>query len=209
MSFKEIWKCISRKSDFKKEINAIVKKLPSNEEVAKEVLTSFENHHTKVKFDADIKNSYYVFLNDTIYISDNRKDQNEYSRITLIVHEVIHSLQNKFLQWINFLASNIEILLFLVCCICTIIGKSFQILYFSYIGVFILTILARAILELHAVIKSIFDTEKYLTHKLKKEDLKKVMKGVKTNIIVLLPVFLISLFFWKFVRFAIVFYMYI
>ena len=57
--------------DRDKNLIKIASKIPQNKEVAQEILYIVGNNTTKIEQDKDIKNSYYVYLKDTIYLADN------------------------------------------------------------------------------------------------------------------------------------------
>lgn len=187
-----------------KELNNIIDTLPSNEEVAKQILRDFNNNSTKIKFDKDIKNSYYVYFKDTIYISDTSKN-NTYRRICLIAHECIHSIQSKILQKVNFILSNIEIISFIVCLIFLILTKS-EIPLFCYCAICILSIIPRFILEIDAIIKSLPVSQKYLNKYLDRVKCMQIFSVYKKQIYLLLPIAIISLFFEKIVRILFMFF---
>ena len=187
-----------------KELNNIIDTLPSNEEVAKQILRDFNNNSTKIKFDKDIKNSYYVYFKDTIYISDTSKN-NTYRRICLIAHECIHSIQSKILQKVNFILSNIEIISFIVCLIFLILTKS-EIPLCCYCAICILSIIPRFILEIDAIIKSLPVSQNYLNKYLDRVKCMQIFSVYKKQIYLLLPIAIISLFFEKIVRILFMFF---
>mgnify|MGYP005794088599 FL=1 len=65
----------------RKKIQDIIDKLPDNEIIAKEILAENNNTKTKIVLDGDIKNSYYIFLDDTICLSNKNKASTRYSRL--------------------------------------------------------------------------------------------------------------------------------
>ncbi|MEG1141203.1 MAG: hypothetical protein RSE41_01890, partial [Clostridia bacterium] len=79
-------------------MDQINNKLDDNITITKDILNLLDNKKTNVVIDEDIKNSYYVFFKDIIYLSNNN---NTYKRVCLIAHECIHSIQNKILQKVN------------------------------------------------------------------------------------------------------------
>ena len=66
MNFKEKFSSFDKKSKVFKELEESISKLPANEIIASEILKTLENNHTKIVLDEDIKNSYYVYLNDIL-----------------------------------------------------------------------------------------------------------------------------------------------
>lgn len=181
------------------ELKKIVKKLPDNDEVAFDILKSLGNNTTKIQKEKDFTNSYYVFLKDTIYLADNEKNNNGVSRICLLAHECKHSIQSKLLQWLNFVFSNIEMILFFVVFIINIFLKN-SVLMYIYLAVSALSILFRAILEFDAVLSSTKISKKYLDSKLTDEESRKLTNVYEKYTKKLLPLFGISLFGWKIIK---------
>lgn len=194
--------------DKKEELQKIVDKLPSNEVICKEILVDMGNGHTKLVLDNDIKNSYYVYLNDTIYLANNEKARNLYTRIVLISHECRHSLQSKILQNINFILSNIELILFVVAIILNIFKVFNLSMFIFYIAFLFLSVIPRFILEFDAVKSSIKIAKKYMESKIKKEKVEHIYDIFKFQINLLFPISLISLYFGRFFRILVVFLLY-
>lgn len=191
-----------------KELLEIVKKLPDNVKVTKEILDILGNNTTKVEQDKDIKNSYYVYLKDTIYLADNEKNNEGVARICLISHECKHSIQSKLLQKLNFVLSNIELIYFIISIILMIIFNS-KIVLFSYIAIAVLSIIPRTILEIDAVLSSANIANKYLTGKLSDLETNKLVSVYKKSTTSMLPFFVLSLCTGKIVRTIILIFMYI
>ena len=174
----------------------ILSKIPDNDKIALEVLHDLKNYKTKIVVDEEIKGNYYIFLNDSIYISSKLNKDDSYKRLTVICHEVIHSIQSKVLQWINFILSNLEfILFFLILILCKTFKLNYNIKNIYYIIV-VLSIFIRAALETHACVGSISLSEKYIAKYISLEASKFAKKILKVQIICGLPIMLISLFFW-------------
>ncbi|MEG1008314.1 MAG: hypothetical protein RSF67_00580, partial [Clostridia bacterium] len=62
-------------------MDQINNKLDDNITITKDILNLLDNKKTNVVIDEDIKNSYYVFFKDIIYLSNNN---NTYKRVCLI-----------------------------------------------------------------------------------------------------------------------------
>lgn len=205
MRIKKICEYYIKGKNEKYDIRDIDKSLPQNDTIVGQVLKKLNNTTTKVKKDDDIKGNYYVFLNDTIYLSNKNKNGKEYSRLTLICHECIHSIQSKILQMINFIFSNLEIIIFTICLFLKIILKKENYIDEIYIISAIVSIIPRFILEIHASLSSISLTKEYLLDNNKTEDETNfVYNIVKFQVIALLPFMLINLCLWKIVRTAVV-----
>lgn len=185
----------------------IIDVLPSNLDMCKEMLELLGNNKTIVKLDKDIKNSYYVFLNDTIYLSNRDKVNKSYYRISLIAHECMHSVQNKVLQIINFIFSNIELITFLISLTLILINSKNIILLKSYLIINIVSIIPRLMLEIHATIKSIKLSTTYLKDKIGNESLDNIIKRYRFKIILFFPLFILSLIFWKILRLALIYFL--
>ena len=135
-----------------KRVVDIINKVPDNYTLANEILKKLKNNSTKVKLDNDIKNSYYVFVNDTIYLASNKKANEDYSRLCLIAHECWHSIQSKLIQKINFILSNIELVLFIICAVILLLKLNYIIIPIIYTLVVLLSLLIRFVLSVFPVI---------------------------------------------------------
>ena len=194
---------LNKNSEESKEAKRITDKLRSNDIIANEILKSLENEKTRVVLDSDIKNSYYVFFKDTIYIS-NREKNNGFHRCILVAHECVHSIQSKIIQVINFVLSNIELVAFITCLIFSIIFRNNDITYI-YLGILLLSIIPRLYLELHAVFNSIKVANKYIREKLDEKEATLLNNIYKNQISFLFPFSIIPLFSKKILRGVIIF----
>ena len=192
----------------RKKIQDIIDKLPDNEIIAKEILAENNNTKTKIVLDGDIKNSYYIFLNDTIYLSNKNKASTRYSRLCLIAHECKHSLQSKVLQVINFLISNIELIFFVLFAILGLLNFKNSFIPNIYYITVILSIIPRLILEFDAVYSSVRISEKYVEQKLSKNEADMVHLVYSFQVKVLVPMLIFSLVIWKVIRSIIIFVIY-
>lgn len=192
----------------RKKIQDIIDKLPDNEIIAKEILAENNNTKTKIVLDGDIKNSYYIFLNDTIYLSNKNKASTRYSRLCLIAHECKHSLQSKVLQVINFLISNIELIFFVLFSILGLLNFKNSFIPNIYYITVILSIIPRLILEFDAVYSSVRISEKYVEQKLSKNEADMVHLVYSFQVKVLVPMLIFSLVIWKVIRSIIIFVIY-
>ncbi len=188
-------------------LKKLVKKIPENAEITSEILKELGNSTTKIKLDKDIKNSYYVYLKDTIYLADNERNNTGVSRVCLIAHECKHSVQSKLLQKLNFIFSNIEIILFLVTFILLIFFDNLP-LTIIYTTFALISLIPRIILEIDAVLSSTKIAKKYLESKLEEKEAEMIHMQYVKSTKSLLPFFIISLSIWKIIRIALVFIMY-
>lgn len=189
----------------KEALDKITNRLDDNELVCEQILKILGNGSTNIKIDNDIKNSYYVFLNDTIYLSNREKNRSSYQRICTIAHECIHSIQNKIMQVTNFILSNIELFSFIATVILLILKLNANIIVICYLIINVISIIPRFILEIDATIRSIGLSKKYMQEKISKEELVNIVCAYKAQITLMFPLFILSLFFGKFIRINIVY----
>ena len=199
-------KYLKKDSIERKSVENIVEKLPKNDIVLEEILNKIENNNTKYEIKADIKNSYYVYLNDTIYLSSSKNSNNDYRRICLIAHECIHSLQSKFLQKVNFILSNLEMIFFVITLLSMIFNVFPKIIFFIYLFVVITSVIFRTILENDAIKKSVPLAKEYIKEKTTKKESDLVAKTYKFQINLLLPLFYLNIFFGKIVRVLLIYF---
>lgn len=179
-----------------------MKKTEENEiaNVCGDVLQLINNMTTKIEVDQNIKNSYYVFLNDTIYLSTRQTSINrKKTRLVLICHECIHSVQSKILQWVNFILANLELILFFLAIVLKYIFKQ-EFIVPIYVAIAVSSIIVRGALEVDATFKSIGLTKKYLRAKNEDERENIDIHKVKKEMILTFPLFVIALFWFKVLR---------
>lgn len=207
MKIKDIYKLNKKDSNENIKINKMISNIPENEFVAKEILEMLNNNKTKIEIDSDTKSNLYIFLNDTIYISKNKKD--DFNRICVIAHECIHSIQSKSAQILNFVLSNIELILFIVLIALFCFKLKFMPLLILYVLTNIFSIGIRLYLELSAVFGSIKLSDKYFKNYLEDNIRDYIVNIYKSQIKTLLVFFIIKLFLFKVVRMVFIILMYI
>lgn len=183
----------------------ISNKFSSNDIVCKQMLELLNNNVTNVKLDVDINNSYYVFLNDTIYLTDKEKNKESYQRICNVAHECIHSIQNKVIQFINFVLSNVEMLAFIIVSICMAFKFHTNIVFYSYLILNIVSMIPRLILEIDATKRSISLSKKYMESKIEENESSILLKQYENQIFKLFPIFIMSLLMDRITRIAFIF----
>ena len=198
MNIKDKFKLYIKGKNDKYNIEEIVNNLPDNQVITKDTLNKLKNSTTKMISDEDIKGNYYVFLNDTIYLST--KNTKKYNRLTVICHECVHSIQNKTLQLINFVLSNIEIIAFVILFALKIFNILGNISTYLYIGIVIVSVIPRIILEIDASLKSIKLTKEYVNEKIGNNEAEFVNKIVNFQVKAMLPLLLIDVILWKIIR---------
>lgn len=203
MKFFKVLKYFKKGSKELQEANNIVEKLPENSVIAKDILNIVSNNKTKVVFDKNIKNSYYIYFKDTIYISSKEKNNN-FHRCLLIAHECRHSIQSKLVQKINFILSNLELVFFILTFIILMCFKVYYIKY-VYLVVCILSMIPRIYLELDAIFSSLKISNSYVSTKLDKKETEKLNDIYTSQIKILLPISIIPLFIDKIIRIFVIF----
>lgn len=207
MKIKDIYKLNKKDSNENIKINKMISNIPENKFVAKEILEMLNNNKTKIEIDSDTKSNLYIFLNDTIYISKNKKD--DFNRICVIAHECIHSIQSKSAQILNFVLSNIELILFIVLIALFCFKLKFMPLLILYVLTNIFSIGIRLYLELSAVFGSIKLSDKYFKNYLEDKIRDYIVNIYKSQIKTLLVFFIIKLFLFKVVRMFFIILIYI
>ena len=207
MKIKDIYKLNKKDSNENIKINKMISNIPENKFVAKEILEMLNNNKTKIEIDSDTKSNLYIFLNDTIYITKNKKD--DFNRICVIAHECIHSIQSKSAQILNFVLSNIELILFIVLIALFCFKLKFMPLLILYVLTNIFSIGIRLYLELSAVFGSIKLSDKYFKNYLEDKIRDYIVNIYKSQIKTLLVFFIIKLFLFKVVRMFFIILIYI
>ena len=171
----------------------------SNKEICHEILNQVGNKEAKVVVN-DTKNSYYFFLNNTLYINDKGK---QLDNICTIAHECRHSIQNKIIQISNFILSNIELIMFVIYLILLLCNISNNVFNMFYIVISVVSMIIRLYLEIDATVNSIGISKRYLESK-NVDKVNDIVKNYKKRIILTFPLFLIMLFGFKILRLLLV-----
>lgn len=103
-------------------LNQMVRKLPDNEIVCREILKDLKNEEVTIE-KSKVENSntsLYLVLSNKIIIGNMEEN---FTRIQTIAHECVHSIQNRTKLLLNFFLSNIIQLLFVILIILTFIIK--------------------------------------------------------------------------------------
>lgn len=181
-------------------------KFNNNEIVCKEMLELINNKTTKVKLDEDIKDNYYVYLNDKIYLSDREKCRSSYLRFSVVAHECSHSVQNKTLQAINFILSNIEMLSFIAALLCIVHRFNINIAFYTYIILNIISTIPRLILETDAIIKSYRLCKKYFKDRITQDETDIILNKYKFKMHAYYPIFIFLLLMGRGARILIIYF---
>lgn len=164
----------------------------------KEILQKEGNTHTKVVEIDFTKGAYYSYFTDSVYIS-SKVTGSDAKNIVVVCHECIHSMQSVWLHMLNVILSNLELLLFITVAICITFGyfKFWAILVYILCGT--LSIVARCMLELPAMIGAFELAKKYSDEKAAKEIAKE-----QKNINKMLPLGVLSFTWSRLFRIALI-----
>lgn len=175
--------------DFKKlreivedeELAKSVKKFPSNTEICKQTLDKLNKENVKVEEDDSSKTSVYMVFKNKIVIGK----ANVITRIQTVIHECIHSTQDKRLLKFNVIFANINNLYFLIISVLSLFNR------ISYntatICLWILALMqiilyaVRSFLETDAMTRAEFITKDYIekTNYVSKEEKEKIIQVYK------------------------------
>lgn len=205
MNFFDGIKVLKKDSSIRKDLDEIIGKLPNSDVLAQSLLKKLKNNKTKYIFDKDIKGNYYVYLNDTIYLSDKQSEKSNYERLCVIAHECVHSIQPKWLQNINFIFSNLEIVFFVLFIMLYFFKISNIYIFLAYLIMAALAIIPRIILEMWAILKAPRLSKEYLEEEnLNNEDIKKVETVYNFITKLLIPFAFVQMFFFKLLRITLI-----
>lgn len=163
------------------ELAKSVKKFPSNTEICKQTLEKLNKEDVKVEEDDSSKTSVYMVFKNKIVIGK----ANVITRIQTVIHECIHSTQDKRLLKFNVIFANINNLYLLIISVLSLFNR------ISYntatICLWILALMqiilyaVRSFLETDAMIRAEFITQDYIekTNYVSKEEKEKIIQIYK------------------------------
>lgn len=163
------------------ELAKSVKKFPSNTEICKQTLEKLNKEDVKVEEDDSSKTSVYMVFKNKIVIGK----ANVITRIQTVIHECIHSTQDKRLLKFNVIFANINNLYFLIISVLSLFNR------ISYntatICLWILALMqiilyaVRSFLETDAMTRAEFITQDYIekTNYVSKEEKEKIIQVYK------------------------------
>lgn len=148
-------------------LNNIVKKLPENIDICKDILKKLRNNKVKIE-EQENTNCFYFIATDKIILN---KDKKYFTRVQTIAHECIHSTQNKKILWFNYIFANLLNIFWLIITILTITGVITQYALFSAIILICIIVfyVIRSYLEIEAMTKAKYIAKEYLEEKQVKE----------------------------------------
>lgn len=181
-------------------------------ELCENILKQIGNEDVKIELDNSSNTSLYVFLTNTIIISNKKVktkksiDEQNKSKLLVTAHECAHSIQPKYLQWMNFILTNLEILMFLAILFITFILKyANPILTYVYMVISMFSIGVRHYLEMDATIKSVKITAKHLQNNgVEKKKIIDLIMYYKGKLLKTMPLFVLGLYITKIARLMIV-----
>ena len=145
-----------------KEINEVISKLPENEQICKEILMMLHNENVKVKTGSENSQaSLYIVATNSIVIANIKST---FTRVQIIAHECIHSIQDKRLLWFNFIFSNIYLGYFAVITVLALFNKLPIVNVFAIILLMMSMVLyfVRSYLETDAMIRARYLAKEYM-----------------------------------------------
>ena len=163
------------------ELAKSVKKFPSNTEICKQTLEKLNKEDVKVEEDDSSKTSVYMVFKNKIVIGK----ANVITRIQTVIHECIHSTQDKRLLKFNVIFANINNLYLLIISVLSLFNR------ISYntatICLWILALMqiilyaVRSFLETDAMTRAEFITQDYIekTNYISKEKKEKIIQIYK------------------------------
>ena len=163
------------------ELAKSVKKFPSNTEICKQTLENLNKEDVKVEEDDSSKTSVYMVFKNKIVIGK----ANVITRIQTVIHECIHSTQDKRLLKFNVIFANINNLYLLIISVLSLFNR------ISYntatICLWILALMqiilyaVRSFLETDAMTRAEFITQDYIekTNYISKEEKEKIIQIYK------------------------------
>lgn len=142
----------------------ITNKFPDNITIAKEMLEMLKNDKVKVEELKTGDTSLYVAPTNKILIGDIK---NNYSRIYIIAHECMHSVQDRRLLLFNFIFSNIILIFWIISVILTLLNKinNIYIIISAMLIMALVKLAVRGYLETDAMLKARYFSEKYIEKK--------------------------------------------
>lgn len=168
-----------------KDLNKITNVFPKNKEICEEILEKLNNKNVEIEElgeNSKSQTSLYLVIQNKIIIA-NIKDN--FARIQTIIHECIHSIQNKKILKFNFIFSNISNLYFITICILALFnllrGQVLYCLLISLILIQSISFIVRSYLETDAMTRAEYIAKDYIKEKnlLKNDDEEKVLNTYK------------------------------
>lgn len=159
----------------------------------KKILQDLGNNHTNIKYISEYNGNYYNYITDTIYISNSEKTKKipkklkdfnqDVGQAIMLLHECIHSIQNKVLHVLNLVFSNLSLILGIILVILKIFNKKHFGINIVEIVLLLLACIIRGVLEYDAIKRSVILTKQYVKSNviqdISNEDVLKISKIIK------------------------------
>ena len=160
-------------------LNDRTQELPENVVICKEILKKLNNEKVKVE-EEEKTNCFYFIATDKIILN---KDKKFFTRIQTIVHECVHSIQNKNILWFNYIFTNLLNLFWVVITILTVVGVIKNYILFVSIMLILAMVfyVIRSYLEIEAMTKAKYIAKEYLEEKNVKETNEIITEYEKIN----------------------------
>lgn len=171
-----------KKIAYSEENNKLIKKIPTNKQMCREMLEMLENEDVIIEDTQDEKSkkSLYLVMQNKIIIANI---DNTFTRIQTIAHECIHSIQDKIMLKSNFILSNINMLYFLTISIITIVcnlNTNIQNLLLAIlIALQLILFVIRNSLEVDAMTRAEGIAKEYIKQNLTEEETTKIIRKYK------------------------------
>lgn len=167
-----------KKTNASEENLKLIEDVPDNIEICKEILKKFNNSKVIIENKTDEKSSYYIAISNKIIIGNI---SNSFSRIQTVIHECIHSIQDRRVLIANYVLSSISNIYFLILIITAIINRISLKLFMSFFILQFICYVIRSFLENDAMIRAEYETEKYLKEKDSKNEKEIIEKYKNMN----------------------------
>ncbi len=167
-----------KKTNASEENLKLIEDVPDNIEICKEILKKFNNSKVIIENKTDEKSSYYIAISNKIIIGNV---SNSFSRIQTVIHECIHSIQDRRVLIANYVLSSISNIYFLILIITAIINRISLKLFMSFFILQFICYVIRSFLENDAMIRAEYETEKYLKEKDSKNEKEIIEKYKNMN----------------------------
>ena len=164
-----------------KELTEIIKKFPSNTEICKQTLKKLNKEDVKVKEDNSSRTSVYLVFKNKIVMGK----ANVITRIQTVIHECIHSTQDKRLLKFNVIFANINNLYLLIISILSLFNRisynTATICLWILVLMQLISYAVRSFLETDAMTRAEFMAQDYIekTDYVTKEEKDKIIQTYK------------------------------
>ena len=139
------------------ELNTIAQKFPSNADICMQILKKLKNEEVKIEEDNSSRTSLYLVMKNKILIGK----VNAITRVQTVIHECIHSTQNKVILKFNVIFANLNNLYFLIIAILSLFNIIEMCLWMFVFLQFVLYAV-RSFLEIDAMTRAEYLSKEYI-----------------------------------------------